>query len=124
MLFIILICVSLLAAVIFTILSAKGFDFAYTISTIFWGAFAGLGFVSIILLPAKYVNYKKRLEIFQEQKFYLEEIVPNLPDSDNCAITQSKIEQNQILHEMKADYKRLSFILFLPSEIEDEEPIK
>lgn len=128
MLFIIIFSVCLIVAIVLTVLKgyfrfhdSDGLSLGIVAA---WACTIATAVLTIVILPTVFYKDKEKVSIFKKQKYYLEQVVPTLPQTENYAITQAKIEQNEILYELKWDYENLSFVFFLPSEIKDLEPIK
>ena len=80
--------------------------------------------ITIIMLPCEYCTDKQFVETFERQKYYIEEIAPTLSQTDNYAITQSRIELNQKLYDLQYSCEHYSFFFFYPEGIMELEPIK
>lgn len=126
MILIIVFSVLLILGIIGIVVSEKfGIDslsfFCVVITTI-----AGVGILIIsIVFPVKFNQAARDISTFAEQKKYIEEIVPTLPETDNYAITQMKIEQNEWLYEVQYNYEHFTpWLYFLPAEVMELEPIK
>lgn len=130
MFFIILVLVLLAIATAFTLIvklkweeelvdSALGF-----IAVIVYAIGGIVGILSIIILPVNYAEHKKAISTFEQQKYYIEEIVPTLPSTDNYAITQKRVELNQWLYETQYSYEHYRFFFFIPKEVMELEEIK
>lgn len=59
---------------------------------------------------AMLTSNNKEISTFIRQKEYFETVVPTLPDSDNYALTQKKIELNEWLYE--AQYEKQYYPFF------------
>lgn len=130
MFFIILVLVLLAIATAFTLIvklkwkeelvdSALGF-----IAVVVYVIGGIVGVSSIIILHVIYAEHKKEISTFEQQKYYIEEIVPTLPSTDNYAITQKMVELNQWLYETQYSYEHYRFFYFIPKEVMELEEIK
>ena len=89
-----------------------------------WAAFFLIAIITAILLPYEYFTDKRFIETFERQKYYIEEVVPTLPETNNYAITQSRIELNQQLYDLQYRCVHYSFFYFYPNGIMELDPIK
>lgn len=94
------------------------------IAVIVYGIGGIVGILSSIILPVDYAEYKKAISTFEQQKYYIEEVVPTLPSTDNYAITQKRVELNQWLYEVQYSYEHYRFFYFIPKEVMELEEIK
>lgn len=84
-------------------------------------------FVMLIMLivnVAVRAENNKLIATFEQQKYYIENVVPTLPESDNYAITMKKIELNEWLYNAQYDKTHYSFFSFYPDRILELEEIK
>ena len=130
MFFIILIVVLLIIATVFTLIvkikmkEELTFNPLGVIAVILY-LFGGAGALfASIALPVSYSKGKKEIAVFEQQKYYIEEVVPTLPSTDNYAITQKRVELNQWLYEIQYRYEHYSFFCFIPKEVMELEEIK
>ena len=72
-------------------------------------SFIVLFFSGLIISVICFTN-NKEIATFISQKEYFETVVPTLPDSDNYALTQKKIELNEWLY--KAQYEKKYYPFF------------
>ncbi|MBP3708314.1 MAG: hypothetical protein J6J36_06880 [Clostridia bacterium] len=83
-----------------------------------------IGIITTIALACTPIGYNHEIAVFKEQKHYIEEIVPTLPDTDNYAITLKRIELNTWLYEAQYTAKYYSLWILVPSEVLELTPIK
>ena len=74
--------------------------------------------------PLMIIRYKKEMTTFIETKRYIEEVAPTLSQTDNYAISNSRIEMNKWLYEIQFRYKNYHFWNFIPAEVMELEEIK
>lgn len=99
-------------------------DWIFTVSIILTSIF-GIAFIlSAITVPLVKIDYDKQLEVFKQQKYYIEQIVPTLPETDNYAITTKRIELNDWLYNAQYEIEHFGFFTLYSDEILDLEPIK
>ena len=94
---------------LWSLISAIALILAFTIGTL------------SVALPMK---YKREITTFIETKRYIEEVGPTLSQTDNYAITNSRIEMNKWLYEIQFRYKNYHFWNFIPAEVMELEEIK
>lgn len=80
--------------------------------------------VVFIVCPVVKVNYDKEMSAFIQQKYYIEEVAPNLPETDNYALTMKKIELNQWLYEAQFKVKHYKAFTLYSDEVLKLEEIK
>ena len=130
MFFIILIVVFLIIATGFTLIvklkmKEDLFDNPLGIIAVLLYMFFGFGALfASIALPVSYAQEKEEIAVFEQQKYYIEEVVPTLPDTDNYAITQKRVELNQWLYEIQYRYEHYRFFFFIPKDVMELEEIK
>ena len=72
------------------------------------GVFSLLIFTAVCtIIP---IQCKEEVATFIKQKDYFENVVPTLPDVDNYALTQKRIELNEWLY--KAQYQKTHYSIF------------
>ena len=131
MFFIILTSVGLIIGVVCTVLymvAPYNWDIrenlVYIFSWIGWIICVIFAFSSLVFLPCEFTISKEFIYTFKQQKYYIEEIVPTLPVTDNYALTQKRIELNQELYRFQYYSENRSFFFFYPEELKNLEPIK
>lgn len=130
MFFIILIVVLLVIATVFTLIvklkmKEELFDNLLGLIAVILYMFCGAGALcASIALPVSYSQGKEGIAVFEQQKYYIEEVVPTLPDTDNYAITQKRVELNQWLYEIQYMYEHYRFFVFIPKDVMELEEIK
>lgn len=67
---------------------------------------------------------KKEMETFIRQKEYIETVAPTLPDTDNFALTQKRIELNEWLYDAQYSKENYPFFSLYPDEVLELEEIK
>lgn len=80
--------------------------------------------VVFIVCPITKVTYDKEISAFIQQKHYIEEVAPNLPETDNYALTMKKIELNQWLYEAQFKVKHYKAFTLYSDEVLKLEEIK
>lgn len=73
--------------------------------------------ITSIVVPVVKVYDDREVSVFISQKEYFETVVPTLPDSDNYALTQKKIELNEWLYEAKYEKKHFAFFSLYSDKI-------
>jgi hypothetical protein len=85
----------------------------------------GIAFIlTIIITPIQKICLAQKVEVFKQQKYYIEEIVPTLPETDNFALTQKRIELNEWLYNAKYEVEHYSFFTLYSDEVLKLEEIK
>lgn len=88
-------------------------------------ALFGFGFLlTTIIAPIQKVCLDQQVEVFKQQKYYIEEVVPTLPDTDNFALTQKRIELNEWLYKAKYEVEHFRFFTLYSDEVLELEEIK
>lgn len=85
------------------------------------------GFIVLIMalvIPLVSHSYKQEIATFEQQKHYIENVVPTLPTTDNYAITLKRIELNEWLYGAKYSKTHYSFFSLYPDEVLELEEIK
>ena len=87
-----------------------------------------IGAVVTVIMVAVCVSctlgYKKEVETFKKQKEYIETVVPTLPNTDNFALTQKRIELNEWLYDAQYKKENYPFFSLYPDEVLELEEIK
>lgn len=79
-------------------------------------SFIVLFFSGVIIFAICFID-NKEIATFISQKEYFETVVPTLPDSDNYALTQKKIELNEWLYEAQYEKKYYPFFSLYSDKI-------
>lgn len=74
-------------------------------------------FFSGIIISVICLTNNKKITTFIRQKEYFETVVPTLPESDNYALTQKKIELNEWLYEAQYEKKYYPFFSLYSDKI-------
>lgn len=85
------------------------------------------GTIAIIMFTVCIVctlGYKRDVENFKRQKDYFEMVVPTLPNTDNFALTQKRIELNEWLYDAQYSKENYPFFSLYPDEVLELEEIK
>lgn len=77
-----------------------------------------------IIVPVCYTQYKQEIAVFEQQKYYIEEVVPTLPETDNYAITIAKIDLNEWLYNAQYSVNTYGIFSLYPPEVLELEEIK
>ena len=96
------------------------------------GAFGAIlafisGVVLVVILAFNItvrVENNKLIATFEQQKYYIENVVPTLPESDNYAITMKKIELNEWLYTAQYYKTHYSFFSLYPDRVLELKEIK
>lgn len=89
--------------------------------TFLGGAFVVLMLIYCITFT---LHNKKGMETFIRQKEYIETVAPTLPNTDNFALTQKRIELNEWLYEAQYSKENYPFFSLYPDEVLELEEIK
>ena len=90
-----------------------------------WSAICfSVALVVFIVCPIIKVTYDKKISVFIQQKYYIEEVAPNFPETDNYALTMKKIELNQWLYEAQFKVKHYKVFTLYSDEVLKLEEIK
>lgn len=79
-------------------------------------------FGGIVIL--KHFECKKEINNFKKQKYYIEQVVPTLPNTDNYAMTQIRIELNTWLYDVQYKKDKFGIFTMYPKEVLELEEIK
>lgn len=77
-----------------------------------------------IVCPIIKMTYDNEISAFIQQKYYIEEVAPNFPETDNYALTMKKIELNQWLYEAQFKVKHYKAFTLCSDEVLKLEEIK
>lgn len=95
-----------------------------TMAGFFVGLFGIVLILSGIIVPIQKVCCDKEIEVFKQQKYYIEEVVPTLPETDNYAITAKRIELNEWLYNAQYAVEHYGFFTLYSDEVLELEEIK
>lgn len=76
------------------------------------------------IVISKYFECKKEINNFKKQKYYIEQVVPTLPNTDNYAMTQIRIELNTWLYNVQYKKDKFGIFTMYPKEVLELEEIK
>ena len=85
------------------------------------------GAIAIIMFAVCIVctlGHKMDVENFKRQKEYIETVVPTLPNTDNFALTQKRIELNEWLYNAQYSKENYPFFSLYPDEVLELEEIE
>lgn len=110
--------VMLIAGIILLIVDAKSLTVDYGPAG-FGLTLSGAAFLIVfaMVIVAMTASHNTAISTFIRQKEYFETVVPTLPDSDNYALTQKKIELNEWLYEAQYEKKYYSFFSLYSDKI-------
>lgn len=117
----IILVIAIVILIVSIVKIVQDIDSFWWIATILCSAVIVFISLATIIAPLK---YKKEMATFVETKRYIEEVAPRLSQTDNYAITNSRIEMNKWLYEIQFRYKNYSFFNFVPAEVMQLREIK